>query len=76
MKRFIKIFLLITNVISCASAVTFGIFGIFAEILNPPVFEKILAELKIPLDFDNFVTIGCISVIILIVTYFIRKRFF
>ena len=56
--------------------ILFGMFGILAEILNPPIFEKLLAKLKIPLTYDNYLLVSYISLAIFIVTYFILKKFF
>ncbi len=76
MKEFIKIILLLINIISCIAVLVFGTFGILAEILNPPTFEKLLTKLKISLNFDSFLLVAYISVVVLIVTYFLRKKFF
>ena len=50
MRNFIKKTLLVINIVSCVLVLVFGIFGILAEILNPPIFERLLTKLKIPFD--------------------------
>ena len=52
----------------------FGMFGILAEILNPPIFEKLLAKLKIPLTYDRYLLVSYISLAIFIV-FHIKKIF-
>lgn len=76
MKEFIKIILFLINIISCVAVLILGTIGILAEILNPPTFEKLLTKLKIPLNFDSFLLVAYICAAVLIITYFIRKKFF
>ena len=76
MKAYIKGILQLANIISGGAMRVFGMFGILAEILNPPIFEKLLAKLKIPLTYDNYLLVSYISLAIFIVTYFILKKFF
>ena len=76
MKEYIKGILRLANIISGGAMILFGMFGILAEILNPPIFEKLLAKLKIPLTYDNYLLVSYISLAIFIVTYFILKKFF
>ena len=54
--------------------IVFGMFGILAEILNPPIFEKLLAKLKIPLTYDSYLLVSYISLAIFIV-FHIKKIF-
>lgn len=75
MKAYIKGILQLANIISGGAMIVFGMFGILAEILNPPIFEKLLAKLKIPLTYDNYLLVSYISLAIFIVTYFILKNF-
>jgi len=76
MRNFIKKTLLVINIVSCVLVLVFGIFGILAEILNPPIFERLLTKLKFPLDYNSFLLIAYISCAVLIITYFIRTKFF
>ena len=76
MRNFIKKTLLVINIVSCVLVLVFGIFGILAEILNPPIFERLLTKLKIPLDYNSFLLIAYISCAVLIITYFIRTKCF
>ena len=76
MREFLRITLLTINVISFVATLIFGVFGVLAEILNPPTFEKFLSKLHIPLGYDRFLLIAYISVAIMIITYFLRKKFF
>ena len=65
-KYILTLFLL--GAISGGAMIVFGMFGILAEILNPPIFEKLLAKLKIPLTYDNYLLVSYISLAIFIVT--------
>ena len=76
MREFIRITLLVTNIISFAATMILLPFAALAEILNPPTFEKLLEKLKIPLNFQQFLYLAYICLAILIITYFLRKKFF
>lgn len=74
MKEYIKGILQLANIISGGAMIVFGMFGILAEILNPPIFEKLLAKLKIPLTYDSYLLVSYISLAIFIV-FHIKKIF-
>lgn len=74
--KFLNKFLLVVNVILFCIMIVFWILSIFAELLNPPVFEKMLATLKIPLNYDSYVLVTYIILAALIIVYLIRKKFF
>ncbi len=76
MRNIVRIFLLIVNYISFALVLLFGLSGVIYEILGPARYEKILAKLKIPWSFDRVWSFMFICLIIMILTYFLRKKFF
>ena len=76
MRDVIRIALLVINTISFILVALFGVTGIIYEILGPAGYEKILAKLKIPWSFDHIWTFMIICLAILIITYFLRKKFF
>lgn len=76
MRKFLNIFLLIINIISFALVLLFGASGVVYELLGPANYEKILKKLKIPWSFERIWLFMFLCLIILIITYFLRKRFF
>lgn len=70
----IKTILLIINVISFALTVVFGIFGIYEQIMGPSDAKKLLNRLKIPLSYNQTLLIGFICVVVMIISYIIRKN--
>ena len=53
-----------------------GVTGIIYEILGPAVYEKMLIKLKISWSFERIWNFMFVCLVILIITYFIRKKFF
>lgn len=76
MRDFIKALLFVTNIVSFALVIIFGIGGVIYEILGPEKYERIFRWLNIPWNFDKFFNIGYICLAILIVTYFLRVKLF
>ena len=76
MKEIIKIILTVINRSSLVFTLLLLPFSYLAEILNPPIFEKILMKLNIHWSFEHFLFICYICVALLIITYIILKKFF
>lgn len=76
MKKILGSILLITNTISCILVLVFGATGIIYELLGPANYEKILEKLKIPWSVEQILLFMYVSIIILSITYFLRKKFF
>lgn len=76
MRKFLNIFLLIINIISFVLVLLFGASGIIYELFGPASYEKILQKLKIPWSFERIWLFMFVCLIILIITYILRKKFF
>lgn len=76
MKEVLRIILLITNIISFALVLLFGVTGIIYELLGAANYEKMLKKLKIPWSFERIWLFMFVCLIILIITYILRKKFF
>lgn len=76
MREFLNIFLLIINIISFVLVLLFGASGIIYELFGPASYEKILQKLKIPWSFERIWLFMFVCLIILIITYILRKKFF
>ena len=76
MRNAVRIALLVINIICFLLIAIFGVTGIVYEILGPAGYQKMLAKLKIPWSFQRIWTFMFICLVILIVTYFLRKKFF
>lgn len=76
MKNVVRIALLVINIICFILVAIFGVTGVVYEILGPAGYQKMLAKLKIPWSFQRIWTFMFICLVILIVTYFLRKKFF
>lgn len=76
MREFLKVVLLIINIISFALVLLFGASGIIYELFGPANYEKMLHKLKIPWNFERIWLFIFVCLIILIITYILRKKFF
>ncbi|MDR0918890.1 MAG: hypothetical protein LBM93_06515 [Oscillospiraceae bacterium] len=74
--NFLKIFLLVVNIISFIFSMIFAAFGIYEQITSPGALERLLKKLQIPLSYNQFIIVGFICVLIMGATYAIRERFF
>ena len=75
-KGLLKATLLIINIISFVLVLLFGASGIIYELFGPASYEKILQKLKIPWSFERIWLFMFVCLIILIITYILRKKFF
>ena len=76
MKEFLNIILSIINIVSFVLVLLFGTSGIIYELFGPANYEKILQELKIPWSFERIWLFMFVCLIIMIITYILRKKFF
>ncbi len=76
MKKVLRVVLLIINIISCTLVCLFGLTGIVYEIFGPAAYEKMLTKLKIPWSYGRIWSFMFVCLIILIITYILRKKFF
>lgn len=76
MKAFLNKALLLIIIVSGVVVMATATLGILAEILGPPIIEKLLIQLGIPLNYDRFLLVGYISTAVLFVTYFVREKLF
>ncbi len=76
MREVLRIILLITNIISFAFVFLFGATGVIYELLGPANYEKILEKLKIPWSFERIWLFMFVCLIIFVITYLFRKKFF
>ena len=76
MREFLNVILLVINIVSFVLVLVFGASGIIYELLGPANYEKILQKLKIPWSFERVWMFMFVCLIILIVTYILRKKFF
>ena len=75
MKGFLNIILLIINIFSFALVFLFGASGIIYELFGYAHYRKILEKLRIPWSFEHIWLFMFVCLIILIVTYMLRKKF-
>ncbi len=76
MRAILRISLLIINIVSFALVLLFGVTGIIYELSGPASYEKMLEELKIPWSFERIWLFMFICLIVSIITYILRKKFF
>lgn len=76
MREILRIILLITNIIFFALVLLFGASGITYELFGPENYEKMLEKLKIPCSFERIWLFMFACLMILIITYSLRKKFF
>ncbi len=75
MKEFLRVILLITNIVSFALVLLFGASGIIYELFGYLNYKKMLQNLKIPWSFEHIWIFMFVCLIILIITYMLRKKF-
>lgn len=76
MKAFLNKALLLIIIVSGVVVMATVALGILAEIFGPPIIEKLLIQLGIPLNYDRFLLVAYISTAVLFVTYFVREKLF
>ena len=76
MRETLRILLLIINIVSFALVLLFGVTGIIYELSGPASYEKMLEELKIPWSFERIWLFMFICLIVSIIIYILRKKFF
>ena len=76
MMNFLKITLIIINKISFLGMIVIGLFAFFSEIFGIPTAERILDRINISCDFDQIMIIGFVFIATMLISYFLRKRFF
>ena len=74
MREILKNFLLLINIISFILVSLFGATGIIYDLFGPANYVKMLEKLKIPWSFESIWVFMFISLIILIISYFLRKK--
>lgn len=75
-REFLNIILLIINIISFVFVSLFGASGIIYELFGPANYEKILQKFLIPWSFERIWLFMFVCLIIFIITYILRKKFF
>ena len=76
MRKFITTILLVINIISFVLVLLFGASGIIYELFGPAKYEIILRKLKISWSFEHIWLFMFVCLMILIITYILRKKFF
>lgn len=76
MRNFIKHALLVISIVSLVVGLVFVLFDFYCEIFGYIKGEELLRSINSPLDTDGVLVVGFISVAIMIISYFLRKKFF
>lgn len=74
MKKFLMDFLFGLNVFTFVLVVLLGLVSFIYAIISPILVEKIFELVKIPWNLKSFCYLCVVSIIILVVSYFLRKR--
>ena len=75
-KKIISISLLIINIISFVLVLLFGASGVIYELFGAANYEKMLRKLRIPWSYERLWGFMFVCLIVLMTTYFLRKKFF
>lgn len=75
-KKIISIILLIINIISFVLVLLFGASGVIYDLFGPANYEKMLRKFKIPWSYERLWGFMFVCSIVLMITYFLRKKFF
>ena len=74
MRRFFEIVLLVINIVSGVLVSLFGATGIIYDLFGPASYLKMLEKFKISWSFECVWLFMYASLIILILSYFLRKK--
>lgn len=74
MTAFIKVIALIVNIISFVATVLFLIWGLYEEIVGPAGAEKLLKKLHIPLNYNQMLIAGIVSIVLMGGSYILRAK--
>jgi len=72
--KFLKIFLIVINIVSFVCVLIFGAFGIIEQLLGPAGAEKLLNKLNISWSYHQVWVVGFICLAIMIISYIVRKK--
>ena len=75
-RKILKKFLLVINIISFALVSLFGASGIIFDLFGAATYEKMLVKLGIPWSFESVWVFMYVCLFISITSYFLRKKFF
>jgi hypothetical protein len=75
-RKIIRFVLLMLNILSFGLVVLVGVMGIAYEMLEPASYEKLLEWFKISWDFEQIWTFSILCLVIFLVTYTVRRKFF
>ena len=76
MRGFIKYVLLVINIISLALGLVFVAFDLYCEFLGYDKGNDLLKSINSPLSYNGIIVAGFVCTAIMILSYFIRKKFF
>jgi cytochrome c oxidase assembly factor CtaG len=76
MRNILRNTLLAINIISFGLVAIFGFTGIIYELFGPASYDKMLERLNIPWRFEQIWTFSLICLVVLIITYIMRKKLF
>ncbi len=74
MKKAVCGTLLVISIISFMATVLFLLFGLYDDIFGPGKTERILSDLNISLTYNQLVLIGMVSIAVMMLSHFLRKR--
>ena len=76
MREFIKYALLVINMVSLAIGLVVVLFFFYCEFFGYAKGDNLLKSIHAPLDHNDVFIIGFICAVIMIISYFIRKKLF
>ena len=76
MREFIKYALLVINTVSLVIGLIFVLFFFYCEFFGYTKGNNLLKSIHFPLDHNGVFIIGFICAVIMIISYFIRKKLF
>lgn len=74
MIRFFKVIILIIDILSTIFSGMFAILGLYEQIVGAADLERLLEKLHIPLSYNQVLIIGVVSIILMYVSYILRKK--
>ena len=69
-------FLLVTGIVGLIGILLITPFGLLGELFGIPFVENLLEKLNIPLNYNELGIIAIVCLVIMILSYFLRKKLF
>ncbi len=76
MKKSLKSLVNLVHILSFCGLILAGLLGVIYEIIGPVKFDQLLSKIGIANASDNVLLLGAVMLLLLVITYFIKTKYF